>query len=101
MQVRYVYEALYVLAREATRLAFTLFYLRIFTLPGSRRVIFITLGLNVALGIAFFVAVMFKCTPVSYYWNQWDGQHVRAQESFPPSRRICLFPPLFFLRTVC
>lgn len=51
------------------------FYLRIF--PGllTRRVLCATLVLNGMFGVAFFVAVLFQCSPISYNWTKWDGDH--------------------------
>lgn len=78
MQTYYVVQAFYGFAREAVRIAFTLFYLRIFTSPGARRVIYFTLAVNVSLAIAFIFVLLFSCTPVSYYWTKWDGFHVSS-----------------------
>lgn len=26
-------------------------------------------------GVAFVVAVIFQCSPISYNWTKWDGEH--------------------------
>ena len=33
------------------------------------------MGLSAAYGIAFFFATLFQCSPISYMWWQWDGEH--------------------------
>lgn len=84
-------QAFYAFAREAIRIAFTLYYLRIFTTPAARRVIYVTLATNVCLAIAFILVLLFSCTPVSYYWNKWDGLHVSPHVSC--SSAFTLEPP--------
>lgn len=91
MQTYYVTQAFYAFAREAIRIAFTLYYLRIFTAPAARRVIDVTLATNVWLAIAFILVLLFSCTPVSYYWNKWDGLHVSSHVSC--SSAFTLEPP--------
>lgn len=82
MQTYYVTQTFWALARETVRIAFTLFYLRIFTSPEHRRLIYLTLAINVCLAIAFTMVIVFSCTPVSYNWTKWDGLHVSSHVSY-------------------
>lgn len=49
--------------------------MRIFRVAGARSLIVITIVLNVAITITYIFCVIFQCTPVSYFWNIWDGLH--------------------------
>lgn len=40
-----------------------------------RRIIKISCVVTVCYGIAFLIALAFQCSPVSYNWNGWDGEH--------------------------
>lgn len=82
----YIADLLYAFARESTRIAFTLFYLRIFTLPGARRVIMVTLAVNALLGVVFVFVLAFQCTPVSYYWTQSNPGQVSDKGPYIPTR---------------
>ncbi|KAH6974039.1 hypothetical protein EDB80DRAFT_742043 [Ilyonectria destructans] len=57
------------------KLSLLFFYLRIFPTQSVRRVLLGTVILNAVSGIAFCLAFGFQCQPVSYFWNQWDGEH--------------------------
>ncbi|KAH7155938.1 hypothetical protein EDB81DRAFT_840170 [Dactylonectria macrodidyma] len=57
------------------KISLLLFYLRIFPTRSVRRILWGTVILNAAVGIAFFLAFAFQCHPVSYFWYQWDGEH--------------------------
>lgn len=43
--------------------------------PLARRLIRWTFSVIVACCIAFDLAIMFGCTPISYFWTSWDGEH--------------------------
>ncbi|KAI0024604.1 hypothetical protein F4780DRAFT_724333 [Xylariomycetidae sp. FL0641] len=66
---------LYAVARVLIRLSILFFYLRIFRVRQARIAIWITLVVVLAQGIAFFFASLLQCTPVSYFWLHWDGEH--------------------------
>ncbi|KAI0413033.1 hypothetical protein F5X98DRAFT_379107 [Xylaria grammica] len=57
------------------RLSILLFYIRIFCIPRARALILSTVVVLVAEGIAFFPPTLFQCTPISYFWLRWDGEH--------------------------
>ena len=33
------------------------------------------MAVNIAAFIAFFFAILFHCSPVSFFWMGWDGEH--------------------------
>lgn len=58
------------------RLSILLFFHRRFSRDSlARRLIRWTFGAIVASCIAFNLAIMFGCTPISYFWTSWDGEH--------------------------
>lgn len=57
------------------KLTLLFFYLRIFPGPGIRRYIWATVIFNVLFGIASVLVTIFACTPISYFWHSWDGEH--------------------------
>ena|ERR1700761_6765901 len=65
----------YVLARCLVRVSISLFYLRIFRVPGARQLIILSLVLNGAITITYATALIFQCTPINFFWLQWDGLH--------------------------
>jgi len=56
-------------------MSFLCFCLRIFPRQGFRRLAYFLLATSLAYGIAFTVTCLFNCTPVSYIWTSWDGEH--------------------------
>lgn len=74
-QSYYVASCMYVGARSFTRASIIVFYLRIFTIKESRRIIIYTLTAEVVLSSTFVLIMLFQCTPVSYYWTKWDQLH--------------------------
>ncbi|KAH7226832.1 hypothetical protein BKA60DRAFT_605090 [Fusarium oxysporum] len=50
------------------------FYLRIF--PGTaQKLLWGTIIFNSVFGVLFMFLAAFQCTPVSYFWLNWDGEH--------------------------
>ncbi|KAI1331766.1 hypothetical protein F5Y16DRAFT_359204 [Xylariaceae sp. FL0255] len=66
---------IYALSRCLIRVSISLFLLRIFRVPATRPFIIATLVLNLVVAIAFVFAIVFVCTPVPYFWTEWDGLH--------------------------
>jgi hypothetical protein len=56
-------------------MSFLCFCLRIFPGKELRRTVYILLAVCLAYGIAFTITGLFNCTPVSYIWTSWDGEH--------------------------
>ncbi|EEA26561.1 hypothetical protein EYB25_003793 [Talaromyces marneffei] len=75
LKIYYVQELLYVTAITLTKICFLLFYLRIFPNSGIRWLINATTGVVICYGIAFLFAFIFQCSPISFNWVGWDGEH--------------------------
>lgn len=69
----YVDEILYMLVMPIIKIAILCTYLRIFTNIKFKRLVYGTIGLNVAYAIAFSLITIFQCTPV---------------------KNVCLTPPI-------
>lgn len=70
----YVLEVFYFAQVSILKMAFLFFYLRIFSGP-AQKVLWGTIIFNALYGIAFCFLAAFQCTPVSFFWNGWDGEH--------------------------
>ncbi|KAL6237275.1 hypothetical protein BDW75DRAFT_204685 [Aspergillus navahoensis] len=71
----YIQELLYITCVSLTKICFLLFYLRIFPSDRIRRVIKVSCLVTICYGITFLFAFAFQCSPVSYNWDAWDGEH--------------------------
>ncbi|KAF1933714.1 CFEM domain-containing protein [Didymella exigua CBS 183.55] len=71
----YFGEIFYVVALGISKISILFFYLRVFPEKGFRRLIYGIMGLSAAYTIAFFLATLLQCMPISYAWTQWDGLH--------------------------
>ncbi|KAJ9629141.1 hypothetical protein H2204_008930 [Knufia peltigerae] len=69
----YIGGILYAVGVSATKIAFLLFYIRLFPSPILRRVAFPLLAITLLHGLIFTFLFIFQCSPVSYAWTQWDG----------------------------
>ena len=61
-----------------TKISIVLLYLRIFPKEISRQFAYISwtiIGALTAYGLAFIIYFALECQPISYFWNQWDGEH--------------------------
>lgn len=69
---------LYTMTRFFVRASIILFYLRVFPPRSDNklgRIVQFTMGFNVVYNISFLFAVIFQCSPNSFFWTQWDGLH--------------------------
>ncbi|KAK3319855.1 hypothetical protein B0T19DRAFT_273425 [Cercophora scortea] len=67
---------LYTVTRFFVRASIILFYLRVFPAKSESklsRMLVYTLIANLLYNLAFFFAVVFQCTPVHHFWDQWEG----------------------------
>ncbi|KAF2968351.1 hypothetical protein GQX73_g5201 [Xylaria multiplex] len=72
----YTLFVLYITSRDLVRLSILFFYHRIFGhIPLARRLIQFSFVLIITCCAAFDFAILFGCTPISYFWTGWDGQH--------------------------
>jgi hypothetical protein len=71
---QYIYQVIVVL----TKISIVLLYLRIFPKEVSPRfthACYLVIGLLAAYGVAMCIFFSLQCTPVSYFWVQWDREH--------------------------
>ncbi|KAL4803358.1 hypothetical protein BDV18DRAFT_144636 [Aspergillus unguis] len=68
--------ALYTACTALVKVSVLLFYLRIFPNRLLRLATFVSLGIIIAWGAVYVFAEIFWCSPVSYFWTQWDREHV-------------------------
>ncbi|KAF1999345.1 hypothetical protein P154DRAFT_229714 [Amniculicola lignicola CBS 123094] len=71
----YVIEVLYFTQLALLKLSLLFFFKRIFPGPAINKIIWGTITFDILFGIAFTVAAIFQCKPISYYWTLWDGEH--------------------------
>lgn len=71
----YVMEVLYFLQLTLLKLSLLFFFLRIFPSTPARRILWMTVVFDILYGIAFVLAAIFQCKPISFYWTLWDGEH--------------------------
>ncbi|CAH0022097.1 unnamed protein product, partial [Clonostachys rhizophaga] len=71
----YVAMVMYGVGRAFVRLSIILFYFRIFNIGNARPVMIFTFVLVNCLSAALVLTLIFQCTPVSYHWLRWDGEH--------------------------
>ncbi|KAK3314209.1 CFEM domain-containing protein [Apodospora peruviana] len=76
LKIFFVDMLLYTLTRFFVRASIILFYLRVF--PSNpdhkmRRILVWTMVANFIYNLAFFIAVIFQCDPISHFWTQWEG----------------------------
>ncbi|KAK4144971.1 CFEM domain-containing protein [Dichotomopilus funicola] len=71
----YLMAIFYFIQVALVKLCLLFFYLRIFPSQGVRRLLWGTMVFTVLFGVFFTILTIFECTPMSYFWNQWDGEH--------------------------
>ncbi|UNI13699.1 hypothetical protein JDV02_000420 [Purpureocillium takamizusanense] len=72
----YAMEVIYFTQVALLKLALLFFYIRIFSgaAESVRALLWGTTVLTVGFGIAFVVAAVFQCDPVSFFWTRWDDE---------------------------
>ncbi|KAK0610638.1 hypothetical protein B0T17DRAFT_593740 [Bombardia bombarda] len=79
LQLFFANMLLYTATRFFIRASIILFYIRVFPSDQNknlRSILYYTMIFNVAYNLGFFFAVLFQCTPIHFFWDQWDGEHV-------------------------
>lgn len=71
----WIMEILYFLEVSMLKLSLILFYIRIFPGQTVRTILWITFAACAAFGLSFALVSVFQCTPISFYWEKWDGEH--------------------------
>ncbi|KAK3052458.1 hypothetical protein LTR09_006312 [Extremus antarcticus] len=75
LRVFYYTEILYIIALPLIKISLTLTYLRIFPQQTLRIVAFVVIGSTICYTIGLGVATVVQCSPISYSWTRWDGEH--------------------------
>lgn len=65
----------YIIARLLIRISIITFYLRIFQVDRAQRLMLGTLISSIVISLPLIFGAVFMCTPVSYFWLRWDGEH--------------------------
>lgn len=71
----YVLQVLYVIGLPMVKLSLLAFYLRVFPARPVRRVTWAAIVLILLYTVTFLFICIFACTPISYFWESWDGEH--------------------------
>jgi hypothetical protein len=71
----YICFIFYLLGRSIVRLSIILFYMRIFQIKLAKDLLVYSFVINVVYCISAVTVLACQCSPVNYFWNQWDGEH--------------------------
>lgn len=71
----YVLQILYVIGLPMVKLSLLFFYLRVFPARPIRRVLWGSIVLILLYTVTFLFISIFECTPISFFWESWDGEH--------------------------
>lgn len=75
LRLFYLAEIFYLTTTILTKVSILFFYLRVFTNPTFRLVVWGIIATCMAFFVAFTFPLIFQCAPVSYAWTRWDGEH--------------------------
>lgn len=75
LKIFFAFEAIYVCCLAIIKISICFLYLRIFPGRRFRTAVWATQVFNVALVVAFLIAEGLQCTPISFFWQGWDGEH--------------------------
>lgn len=70
----YVAYFMYMFAECLCQLSILAFYLRIMVERKLRKVVWVFIGLVTGFGISNVFAMVFQCTPISFFWDGWRGE---------------------------
>lgn len=76
IKIFWVFGMVYTVTLTLVKVSICFLYLRLFTNPKFRRIVWITQAFNVALMITFIFCYAFQCTPPDYFWKRWQGHGV-------------------------
>lgn len=71
----YILQILYVIGIPMVKLSLLFFYLRVFPARPVRRVLWGTVVLIAIFCVTFLFVTIFECSPISFFWESWDGEH--------------------------
>ncbi|OAA58172.1 Extracellular membrane protein, 8-cysteine region, CFEM [Cordyceps fumosorosea ARSEF 2679] len=75
----YAMEVIYLAEITCVKLSLSAFYLYVFPGERARTLLWGTVVFNVASGVAFVVAGIFQCTPVSFFWKRYTDVEARGR----------------------
>jgi hypothetical protein len=75
MQFFWISEYIYFATIGLVKTSFLIFYLQIFPLKQFRTVVWTCIVVNLTATLACSIAAIFVCSPISFAWTQWDGEH--------------------------
>lgn len=67
-------ELCYMVDLGLVKISMLCFFLRVFPVRRLQIAIYITMALCTGFSVAFFFATLFQCAPISYAWEQWNGE---------------------------
>ncbi|KAH7402899.1 hypothetical protein BKA66DRAFT_507745 [Pyrenochaeta sp. MPI-SDFR-AT-0127] len=82
VQLVWISETSYFAAVALTKISFLFFCLRIFPRKELRKTIYTLVAISAAFGISSIFTCLFNCTPVSFIWTHWDGEHTGTCVNF-------------------
>ena len=68
-------EIFYVTGLGISKISILFFYLRVFPAKSFRVLTYSVMAVCALYTVAFFVATLIQCRPISLAWTQWDGLH--------------------------
>ncbi|EOO03146.1 putative cfem domain-containing protein [Phaeoacremonium minimum UCRPA7] len=71
----FVMEVQYFIDIALLKLSLLFFYLNIFQFSKVRKFLWITIAIVVLWGITFVIVAFVQCSPLSFYWTNWDHAH--------------------------
>lgn len=75
----FIMEVLYFFNVAMLKLSLLFFFLRIFPSKPVQKLLWGTVIFDILTGTAFVIAAIFQCTPISHYWDKWDGEHLNGK----------------------
>ncbi|KAL4745346.1 hypothetical protein BDW72DRAFT_208267 [Aspergillus terricola var. indicus] len=75
LKLFFIEEVLYTICTALIKLSMLFLYLRLFPNAILRTAVLVSLAITSLWALGSFLAQVFSCKPISYYWNQWDGEH--------------------------
>ena len=75
LQFFYFSEVFYLLNITLLKMSILFFYMRLFTTPGTKKVLWVSQIFNGLFGLACVLVAIFQCRPIDYFWSRWDGEH--------------------------
>lgn len=71
----FIMEVLYFFQVASLKFALLFFYMRVFPAQQVQRLLWATVAINLIFALVSVVVALLQCTPMSFYWTRWDGEH--------------------------